>query len=129
MNKEDNGKDEFVGNYQTSLGVLMGSSKQKIVKELNLKPDAKIKKNEESDNDVKDKGKKKDKVPKILIRAKSESDSNNEITIEVKAMLQPMKTCCWKIGDQPYLIIERAHNKPEEWCDEQGNLILSKIEP
>ena len=80
---------------------------------------------DQSDNE---KGKKKEKVPRIVVRAESESDSNNEITIELSAILEPMKTCCWKIGDHPYLIIERALGKPEEWCDESGNLIQEKVE-
>ena len=103
----------------------MGSSKQRLNKELILEENNQTKKKEDSDNE---KAKKKEKVARIIVRAESESDSNNEITIELQALLEPMKTCCWKIGDHPYLVIERALSKPDEWLDESGNLIPEKIE-
>jgi hypothetical protein len=68
-------------------------------------------------------------VPRIVVRAESESDSNNEITIKVNAFLEPMRTCFCKQGDHPYLVIERALNKPDEWLNEEGNIDSDKVVP
>ena len=86
MNKEDSGKDQYVGHFQTNLGTLMGSSKQKLNKELIL-DENNIAKKKEDDHSDNEKAKKKEKVPRIVVRAESESDSNNEITIELSAIL------------------------------------------
>jgi len=108
----------------------MGSRKQSLTKELSLNEKIDTTKKKPQDESDNEKAKKKEKAPKIIVRAESESDSNNEITIELKAILDPMKTCCWKIGDHPYLIIERALNKPEDWLTEDGKeLDPNKIDP
>lgn len=36
MNSEDTGPDQFVGQFETTLGTLMGSRKQSLNKELSL---------------------------------------------------------------------------------------------
>ena len=49
---------------------------------------------------------------KIIIKAETVSDGNNEITIQAEAFLESIKGWC-RDFDWPYLMIERARMPPE----------------
>lgn len=55
---------------------------------------------------------------KIIAKAESVGDSNNEVILQIDAVLKPMRGCICREIDYPYLLIERASSSlPEKFAE------------